>query len=124
MHAPREWMPFFEQAELRANIGIAFNKRDYDRFLELSKQLATQVPDGPLPAGEVASAYACKFATTGKPEFKSESLKWLDQAKKLAGEESKEFKAYENRIKHRLATREIITHQEFEKRFPDGWKEQ
>ena len=32
-----------------------------------------------------------------------------------------EFKEYENRILHRLQSREIITQAEFARRFPNGW---
>lgn len=35
-----------------------------------------------------------------------------------------EWKEYENRILHRLHSREILTRAEFAQRFPTGWSEQ
>ena len=69
----------------------------------------------------MASAYACKYAVTGDEQFKEESLKKLEEARSVAGN-NEVFEEYQQRILHRLYTREIIKRDEFIKRFPNGWE--
>jgi hypothetical protein len=92
------------------------------RFLAKSEEIAALAPDQPSALASVASAYACKYATTGDTSFRDKSLEQLERARAAAGAVSEEFAVYENRIRHRLQSREIITGKEFEKRFPHGWK--
>jgi hypothetical protein len=112
----------FRQAESSAQMGVAFNRHDYDAFLTAAQALAESMPNEPAAIAAVAAAHACKFAATGDPAFHQQNLEQLERARSLAGADDAEFREYENRIQHRLATREIITKEQFHERFPDGWK--
>ena len=81
-------------------------------------------PDSPAYLPQVASAYACKFAVTGDEQFKLLSLNFLQKAKTLSLQQGSlaDFETYEDRILHRIETREIISADEFNKKFPNGWK--
>jgi len=105
-----------------ALIGKAFNNKDYDAFLEYAMEIHNQYPNIPMHMASVASAYACKYAVTSDNQFKEKSLEYIGKAVQLAGN-SEDFKTYEQRIKHRLHTKEIISGKEFSKRYPNGWKE-
>jgi len=108
---------FLLQAEARA----AFDVKQYDEFLAKSKAIAGRTPGDATSVAMVASAYACKYAVTGKEEFRGEALKNLDRASKMAGK-NPDAADYRERILHRLDTREIITRQEFQRRFPHGYQ--
>jgi hypothetical protein len=121
-YAPPDMRGAFRDMEITAQIGLAFDRRDYDSFLDLSQQWVKTHPGESSGIASVASAYACKYAASSDPQFRDAAMKNLELAKGLAGEHMDEFKEYENRILHRLQTREIITRQQFKKRFPTGWK--
>ncbi|MCL1920722.1 MAG: hypothetical protein FWG50_06545 [Kiritimatiellaeota bacterium] len=101
----------------QALIGKAFDDKDYDAFLSLSDEVAKRYPEVAWIHAALASAYACKYAVTGIPEFHREALQALEKARSLPGFKNE----YEQRILHRLETKEIISHEEFLRRFPDGW---
>lgn len=106
----------------KANIGEAFDDKNYDKFLALAIEHSNKNPDDAKAAMQLSSAYACKYATTGDEQFKQKSLDTLEKAKTLSTK--KPFsKEYEERILYRLYTREIISTKEFKKRFPNGWTE-
>ncbi len=107
---------------LQAEAGAAFDAKNYDEFLAKAKAIANRTPGDPRVVAGVASAYACKFATTGSEEFRTEALKNLDKAAKLAGPHDAELAEYRPRILHRLETREIISRDEFYRRFPNGYQ--
>ena len=109
---------------LRAQIAIAFDNADYDEFLRLSIQMDQKYKGDPILTGQVASAYACKYAQTQDDQYKTKSMDALDRARILTNSmpELKEyFVEYEQRILHRLHTKEIIDRNEFIKRYPNGW---
>jgi tetratricopeptide (TPR) repeat protein len=108
---------FLLQAEARA----AFDAKQYDEFLAKAKAITGKTPGDPASVAMVASAYACKYAVTGNEEFRNEALKNLDRASKAAGK-NPESADYRERILHRLDTREIITREEFSRRFPHGYQ--
>jgi hypothetical protein len=109
-----------------AEAGIAYDNKDYDKFLELSIQRQDKMPDDPFAVAQVASAYACKYAVTGDEQFKQQSLDLLKKAKTLSEQKGnlKDFAEYEDRILYRIETREIISRKEFFQKFPNGWKKQ
>jgi len=107
---------------LRARMGEAFDKENYDEFLALATQVAAKRPNDATSLATVASAQACKFATTGSESFRDQALAILAQAKALATSDP-DFAGYEQRILHRLQSREIIDGKEFQRRFPHGWQE-
>jgi hypothetical protein len=114
--------PTLETMILHAQAGVAFGHKDYDAFLAKAKDIAARQPDDARSVATVASALACKYAATGDPSFRKEALDQLAKAAALAERGSRDFEEYAERIHHRLETREIITREEFERRYPQGWK--
>ena len=105
---------------LQAEAGVAFNARDYDKFLAISQQQMNASPTKPGAVAAVASALACKYVVSSNETYRHQSVDMLEKAKKLA-QPGDEFGEYEQRILYRLHAREIITTAEFKKRFPNGW---
>lgn len=101
-------------------ISDAFEHKDYDRFVALAEQGYNRDPKSPDQAAELASALACKYAVTGDPAFRSRAEQLLEQAR-LGSQSSAELKAsydeYSERIRHRLKSRVIIDHDEYDRRF-------
>ncbi len=100
--------------------GVAFEDKDYDRFLELSQQGWKAHPESAEAAGEVASALACKYAVTGEESWKQQTEEMLEKAKQLAQkspDEMKAFEEYAERTRYRLTTRNIIDKSDYDKRF-------
>ena len=108
---------------INAKMGAAFNAGDYDEFLACAKSFDKKYPKDRISKATLASAYACKYAETGDEKFRKQSEAFLDQARKMTADDPY-FKEYENRIMHRLYSKEIISRQEFMKRYPDGWDRQ
>jgi hypothetical protein len=112
---------------MNAKVGVAFNQGDYDQFLQLALEIDAKHKDDPAYTGQLASAYACKYAETQDEQYKTKSLAALDRSRTLVSSKP-EYKTYyaeyEQRILHRLRTREIISRSEFQKRYPNGWTEE
>ena len=108
---------------MQARIGVAFDQKDYDEFMKLAATWSIAAPNDPIRIAQLASAYACKYAVSGDEKMKAESLKYLEDAKTLSTG-GPEVDEYEQRILHRLATREVIDHKEFKRRFPGGWRQE
>jgi hypothetical protein len=104
----------------KAEIGAAFDEKNYDRFLALALAQEKAAPDNPIIAASIASAYACKYADTGISEFRDKANGYLKKATDLAGSEG--IGDYEMRILYRLYSKEILTNEEYTKKFPNGWK--
>ena len=109
-----------DDALLQAEAGAAFDAKDYDTFLAKSMEVLKRHPNEPMALAAVASAYACKYAATGLDAHRQEALKYLDSAAQRG--QGPELAEYRQRILHRLQTREIISREEFYRRFPLGWK--
>ncbi len=107
---------------LHAESGAAFDSGDYEGFLAKQKKLLKQSPGDAQAIAGVASAYACKYAKSGKESDKQEALKLLESASQRSN--GPEFEEYRQRILHRLYTREIIKQEEFHRRFPNGWSKE
>lgn len=106
---------------LDAKAGVAFNAKDYDRFVLTAQQMVSKNPDLHYSHAMLASAYACKYAVTTDLAFHEKAMAALDRARAIGGSDPS-FKEYEQRILHRLNTQEIITGEEFHGRFPNGWQ--
>jgi hypothetical protein len=109
---------------MSARIGVAFDRGRYDEFLQLALQMNDKHKDDPVYAGQLASAYACKYAETQDEQYRARSLAELNRARALASSKpayGASYAEYEQRILHRLCTREIISRSEFKKRYPNGW---
>jgi hypothetical protein len=106
--------------------GVAFENRDYDRFLELEEQSFRSLPESSMAAGGVASAFACKYAVTGDPSWKQKTEDMLEKARQLSQkspEEGKAFDEYAERIRYRLTSRQIIDKPEYDRKFRSGHTE-
>jgi hypothetical protein len=108
---------------LQARGGVTFDAKDYDGFLAAAQALEQKMPTHYLGKATVASALACKYVQTGDKSFHDRAVECLDAARSMA-QGDPQFEEYEDRIRHRLDAREIITYQEFQQRFPNGWKRQ
>jgi hypothetical protein len=99
--------------------GVPFEHQDYDGFLKLTEQHWTAGPQDFMRAGSLASALACKYAVTGDPQFLTRSEEMLKKARDLAQtpDEVRAFTEYEERIRFRLKSREIIDTDEYNRRF-------
>lgn len=105
-------IPYFDE-------GAAFERKDYDRFLALAQEVFAKKPNA-TNAATIASAWACKYAASGNAQFKDEAEHSLLKAQQMAQSDAEEMKALEEylpRIRHRIESREIITKQEYDKRF-------
>lgn len=103
----------------------AFEKKDYDRLLSVAEDLEKKHPEVPVAASMLASALACKYAVTGDSAFRQKSERALARARKLTPadpEAQAATKEYEERIRYRLNSREIIDTDEYNRRFRKGAK--
>ena len=116
---PPEGRREIEVVLLQAEAGAAFDAKDYDTFLAKQEEILRRQPGDAMALAGVASAHACKYATTGEASHKEQALRYLEQATQR--EPGAEAAEYRQRILHRLETREIITRAEFHRRFPQGW---
>jgi tetratricopeptide (TPR) repeat protein len=117
--------PHVEDALLQAEAAAAFDAKDYDTFLAKELESLKLRPNDPMARASVASAYACKYVQTGADDFKQKALEYLEKARSAPGAEAEGGLAeYEQRIRYRLASREIVTREEFKRRFPNGWREE
>ena len=115
--------PQFDPLILQAEAGAAFDAGEYDTFLAKEELLYKQTPDVPYAMAGLASAYACKYAKTGREDYKQKSLDLLKQAKEKSPPGDAEYAEYRMRIMYRLTSKEIVSRKEFYKRFPKGWME-
>jgi hypothetical protein len=108
------------KAALALDASAAFERKDYDGFLQSTRNQLNMNPDDPTLMGQVASALACKYAVTGSPEFRSQAEQALAQAQALAQKSvgrRADFEEYAERIRYRLETRQIIDKDEYDRRF-------
>jgi hypothetical protein len=105
-----------------AEIGMAFTNKDYATFEAKARQVLQREPNDPGAIAQVASALACQYAATGQDKYKTEALAMLEQARQNAGAAAAGLKEYEERILHRLNTREVIDKKEYNRRFRSGPK--
>jgi tetratricopeptide (TPR) repeat protein len=121
-HAPPDMRRMFDEAELHVQLGRAFDRKDYDAFLNIAQQMNNLAPDKFNTLGALASAYACKYAVTGDAQFRDQANQYLQRAKAGTGADAEVVKDFEDRIQYRLQKREILSRKEFKERFPNGWK--
>ncbi|MGE5610480.1 MAG: hypothetical protein ACM359_14615 [Bacillota bacterium] len=119
-YAPRD--PSIEGILLQAEMGEAFDARDYDRFLAKALEASQAQPDDVKVIANVASAYACKYAVTGQESYKQEAMKYLSEAKQKSTGDEAQLADFEQRLRHRIDSRQIISRKEFRERFPKGYQ--
>lgn len=102
---------------IQCRIGVAFDNKDYREFLNLSLQVHESSPGNPTTVAQVSSAYACLYAVSGNDKDKAKAMEFLSRAEKLsANVPDSGFDEYQERILHRIETRQVITRQEYYKR--------
>ena len=110
-------LPEAYQVELfqrTAEIGVAFDNKDYQKFLELAMGLRDSNPNDSTAEGQIASAYACLYAERGDESDKQKALEHLQRAEdKTTPNDRERFKEYRERITYRLETRRILTRKEY-----------
>ncbi|MFT3980860.1 MAG: hypothetical protein QM687_10355 [Ferruginibacter sp.] len=104
---------------VQANIGKAFDTKEYESFVTYSKQQLAYDTAAAYSYAAVASAYACVYASKGNDSARQESLAYLQKAKML--DSSAEIKQYFNMIEYRIDSKRIIRREQFLKEFPNGW---
>jgi len=98
----------------------AFDRKDYDGFLAIAEKAWKNHPQSPDFAGTLASALACKYAVTGDPTLRTRAEEMLEKGRQLAAsspEAMQGYKEYEERIRYRLKSRQIIDRREYDRRF-------
>lgn len=97
----------------------AFERKDYDAFLQIAETAWQRQPDSAWYAAQLASALACKYAVTNDPVFRSRSEEMLEKSRLLetSPQEKKYLEEYEERIRHRLQSRVIIDKEEYDRRY-------
>jgi len=103
-----------------AEYSAAFDRQDWDVFLERAAAIAGRKPGSFDGAASLASAYACKYAASGNPEFRLRSLQELDNVKRSGADQAR-IADVVDRVEHRLATRQILSPAQFAKQYPEGW---
>jgi tetratricopeptide (TPR) repeat protein len=113
-------MPLLRNSLPGYEAGVAFQKKDYDRFLELEQEEFRLLPESGMAAGGVASALACKYAMTGDPAWKNKSEEMLEKSRLLSQkspDDQKDFEEFAERTRYRLETRQIIDKPEYDRKF-------
>lgn len=106
---------------LHAEIGASYDRKDYQTMLQKAQELQAAKPTEGQTAMMVASAAACVYANTGEGSDLATADEWIKKAREI-GFNGPPADEYEDRIRHRLATRQIVKKADFEKQFPNGWK--
>lgn len=117
-------MPESYKVELCIQQGImdkSFKEKRYRDLLAAAKKTSAFLPKDAWALAAISSAFAAVYAQEGQTSDRDSSLIYLQRAHEIDSTSSGQ-KEYEERIHHRLATREVITQKEFKKRFPGGWK--
>jgi len=99
--------------------GVDFARANYDGYLALGEKVWARQRDA-NSAAVLASGLACKYAVTGDEAYRQRATEMLDTARQLAESNPdvmKNLSEYFPRIAHRLNTRQIITKQEYDRRF-------
>jgi hypothetical protein len=98
----------------------AFYAKNYDKALAANEALWRRNPKSSGAIAGVASALACKYAVTGDEEFRRKAEEFISQARAATEnrpQAKQEFLSFEERMRHRLQTRLILSPEEYEARF-------
>ena len=105
---------------VQARIGAAFDRKDYQGFLDATQENLARDSSSAIALTSVASAYACIFADKGDEGARQNALLYLNRAR-MIDSTSDEMKDYYNKVEYRISSRKIISRKEFDKQFPNGW---
>jgi hypothetical protein len=111
----------FQIARDMAEANVAFGRHDYASFTATARRLHKARPEDPTLRMMLASGLAAQYAASGDESFMASANAELEQALAAAGAQpDPELVGYAERIRYRLATREIITTEEYERRKQSG----
>jgi tetratricopeptide (TPR) repeat protein len=103
--------------------GAAYERKDYDTFVAISEK-GWKEHSGSQASALLASALACKYAVTGDPSYKQRSEEMLEKSRQLvqggSQQDQQAFQEYAERIRYRLDSRQIISTQEYNRKFRSG----
>lgn len=110
--------PSFDEAALELNASAAIDRKDYDKALQYSKEAFARYP-GFTTAEWLTGSLATKYAQSGDPTYRKQAEDMLAQAQSRAQspEEQAEYAAFNQRMRHRIDTREILTRDEYNRRY-------
>jgi hypothetical protein len=107
----------FKIARDMAEASVAFDHHDYASFTATARRLHEAHPGDPSVQMMLASGLAARYAASGDQSFAAEAHTELEQALAAAGPQPDPGLAdYAERIRYRLATKEIVTKEEYERR--------
>lgn len=104
-----------------AHASVQFERGDYGAFTAEARRLHAAYPTDPYLHLMVASGIAAQYAVSGDETLAAASRSELEQALahgETAGDAG--IAEYAERVQHRLATREILSRQEYERRKTAG----
>jgi hypothetical protein len=125
MHEAASSYPEFTVLRIAAenlDAGAAFVRGDFDTYLSISENHWKQQA-GPDTAISLANALACKYVLTGIIPLRERSIEMIEKSKQLAGGDAEALKAldeYIPLITYRIENRQIISKQEYNRRFRAG----
>ena len=102
--------------------GVAFVKKDYDAFVAIAEKQWKEHPQANT-AASLASALACRYATTGDIAYRQRSEAMLEKSRQMAAgnpEALKGLDEFSERNRYRLENRKIISKQEYDRLFRSG----
>src|SRR6266850_1391005 len=125
MHEAASAYPQFQYLSFVAEAydeGVAFVRKDYDAFVAIAEK---QWKERPLAntAAALASALACKYATTGDNSYRQRSEEMLQRSREMAKDNPEAMKSldeFAERNRYRLESRKIISKQEYDRLFRSG----
>jgi hypothetical protein len=98
----------------KAQLALAFDNKDYQKFLQLSQKLQKLTPDDQVSLAQVGSAYACLYALDAREEDRQRAMDYLKKAEALNKQKPNPlFEEYRERILHRIETRQILSRKEY-----------
>lgn len=111
-----DYTPFWVTS---AQLNVDFENKDYKSAIKTATSLKDFDSTGAAPFLRIASAYSCQYAVSGMDSMKTAAISNLEKAKKQGFEDGDSL--YANMIRYRLATKDPIERETFEKKYPKGW---
>lgn len=105
---------------LQAQMASGFDKKDYKLFLTSAKTFLQLDTTKAVAWASVASAYACLYAQSNLDSLRQQSFKYYNRSKAM-DDTSADEKEFLGRILYRLDTKQIITKEQFDKQYPNGY---
>ncbi len=102
-----------------AQRNMYYNDKDYLRFLNTSLQMWYGDTTNAEANAFVASAYSCLYVTEGHDSLKTKAEQYLTKAWAL--DATPEAAKYYRMVEYRLYAKQIVTMEEFTKKYPNGW---